>query len=565
MSRRGGRVEEYEERSYYGSDGGLAPGRSRAAAPVRARDLLEIDINSRRERSRDRQPEFLREDYVRTDEQPLVLRKREVETFRPARRSPPRARSPSIERERLRARFVERQVERSPSPAEVERVRTSTRVVERERERSPESVYRTRVVERERDRDYSPDGERTRTRFVERERERDRSRPRESSIERVRTTTRTVERERERERSPSPIRERIRTRVVERERERSLSSESSRSAIIEPEPPIIRAPPIHQEVITHHRHIDHGYEYRPVIAPTPPPPIVRPRPKETSETEIDIYKGKHETEIDIHTSTKRNGRDEVRDRRPAREYYDDDVLIERDRERLHVRESHDHRRSSSARRDTIGSYESEADYYARKTAERGRIGEAYNGATRDWEIVDVPPGTERVRMDGVGGGSQEITWQRYNGVRRSKFVPERDSLAIYDREREYEREEVTDRRIAISLPPRNKYGDMWTEITKDLVVREAIEELGYDYEETEYFYYIIQYLKYEDVQELVYLSEDIRRARKNRIRDMAHERERLKGREVLTIEDRRRPEYDDERIIEREIVYESPRRPRGYR
>ncbi len=123
------------------------------------------------------------------------------------------------------------------------------------------------------------------------------------------------------------------------------------------------------------------------------------------------------------------------------------------------------------------------------------MAKAYNGATKDWEIVDVPPGTERVRMDGIGGGSQEITWQRYNGVRRSKFIPERDSLAVYDHEREYEREEVSDRRIAL-VSARNKYGDMWTEITKDLVVREAIEELGYDYEETEYFFYIIQYLKY---------------------------------------------------------------------
>jgi hypothetical protein len=47
--------------------------------------------------------------------------------------------------------------------------------------------------------------------------------------------------------------------VVERERERSLSSESSPSP--PPEPPIIRAPPIHQEIITHHRHIDHGILY----------------------------------------------------------------------------------------------------------------------------------------------------------------------------------------------------------------------------------------------------------------------------------------------------------------
>ena len=57
------------------------------------------------------------------------------------------------------------------------------------------------------------------------------------------------------------------------------------------------------------------------------------------------------------------------------------------------------------------------------------------------------------------------------------------------------------------------------------------------------------------------LSEDIRRARKHRIRDMARERERLKEREVLAIEDR--PRYDDtERIVEREIIYSDGPRPR---
>ena len=134
-------------------------------------------------------------------------------------------------------------------------------------------------------------------------------------------------------------------------------------------------------------------------------------------------------------------------------------------------------------------------------------------------------------MDGVGGASQEITWQRYNGVRRSKFIagreraesvhsepreePRRETtgleIEISSRrrrgedgatyEREYERiEEVDDRRVCFPLPPRappkQRLGDLWTEITKDLVVREAIEELGYDFEETEFFYYILQYLRY---------------------------------------------------------------------
>ena len=38
--------------------------------------------------------------------------------------------------------------------------------------------------------------------------------------------------------------------------------------------------------------------------------------------------------------------------------------------------------------------------------------------------------------------------------------------------------------------------DMWTEITKDIVIKEAIEELGYDYEETDDFFYITEYLLY---------------------------------------------------------------------
>jgi len=215
-------------------------------------------------------------------------------------------------------------------------------------------------------------------------------------------------------------------------------------------------------------------------------------------------------------------------------------------------------------REPIGSNESESDYYGRRVDERAYIGEAYNGATKDWAIVDVPPGTERVKLDGVGGASEEITWQRYNGVRRSRFVPERER----EREREsqvsisrdFEREEVSDRRVGRPAPPRNPLDDMWTEITKDLVVKEAIEELGYDYEETEFFFYVFRYLRYEDVQELVDLSSRIRKGRRNRIRGIAHEREERK--EMLALpapRERRRDDVEEERVIEREIIY-----PRGY-
>lgn len=134
--------------------------------------------------------------------------------------------------------------------------------------------------------------------------------------------------------------------------------------------------------------------------------------------------------------------------------------------------------------------EAEAEYYNRKALERGYPGEAYNGATRDWALVDVPPGTERVRMQGAGGGAQEISWQRYNGTRRSKFVTgDREIDSPYGAPAP-----VDDRRVAI--PPKQVPRDMWTEITKDLVLKEAVDEMGYQYEETAEFFYVMEYLRY---------------------------------------------------------------------
>lgn len=264
--------------------------------------------------------------------------------------------------------------------------------------------------------------------------------------------------------------------------------------------------------------------------PTPPPPPRRPSPPRVRETDIDIHTSRNNTEVDIHTKNRtRRGRSTSR----GRDFYDDSVLYDHD----HLKVSDNQltitrRRSVSARpsrkpatvdiRDT----ESEADYYARKLNERAYIGEAYNGATKDWAIVDVPPGTERVKMDGVGGGSQEITWQRFNGVRRSKFIPQKEEPkkekapepkkegggleidihtssrrrkngVVYEREREYQRVEAGgDMRVGFPRGPSSRAGDLWTEITKDLVVAEAIQQLGYDYEETEFFFYVLQYLRY---------------------------------------------------------------------
>ncbi|KAH0267774.1 SET domain-containing protein, partial [Aureobasidium melanogenum] len=103
--------------------------------------------------------------------------------------------------------------------------------------------------------------------------------------------------------------------------------------------------------------------------------------------------------------------------------------------------------------------------------------------------------------------------------------------------------------------------DMWTEVAKDLVIKEAIEEMGYQYEDSEHFFYVMEYLKYEDVLQLVELTEDIRRERRDRIREIEWEREqleRLPPPKPRSPPAKPRSKYD-ERIYEREVIYDSKR------
>ncbi|KAL4920875.1 hypothetical protein BDW62DRAFT_175468 [Aspergillus aurantiobrunneus] len=71
---------------------------------------------------------------------------------------------------------------------------------------------------------------------------------------------------------------------------------------------------------------------------------------------------------------------------------------------------------------------------------------------------------------------------------------------------------------------RDRRDRLWTEITKDLVVKEAIERAGFEYEEMDSVYYIFSYLHPDDVSALVEHSDDIRRARRRRIQEIQRER-----------------------------------------
>lgn len=280
---------------------------------------------------------------------------------------------------------------------------------------------------------------------------------------------------------------------------------------------------------------------QPSPSPPPPPP---PRQRVTKlETDIDINISHHDTDVDVRQRARSRSRPATRAQsRPRPRFYEEEenihIDIDHNRVRIDEHASDTRRRAQSEVRRPA--YDDEANYITSKIDSRGRMGEAFHGATKDWTIVDVPPGTERVQMDGVGGGGAEVTWQRYNGVRRAKFVPEREgtvvssnstSISDRDRGRDFDHhshhdhelsvdvhiagkgqgrersrsrgpelvEEIRDRRISIrdgKQSSSKRDSDMWTEITKDLVIREAIEKRGYQYEETEFFFYVMSYLAY---------------------------------------------------------------------
>ncbi|KAL8806929.1 MAG: hypothetical protein Q9182_001058 [Xanthomendoza sp. 2 TL-2023] len=483
--------------------------RSRERERPRERDYREEDIDIRIRRDEREKPR-VREPDRGYEKDEIIIRRDEIGRDRP------RTRASSFDRETIRLSTSEREPRRAKSRADFQEEDITIRREERDRPSTRSRDFREEdlIIRR---RDASRETRRTM-------RSRSRSRDREDIT--IRHDDRGG---------------RHRDEIIIRRDEKSPSPEPVHAPPPPPpEPQPIKAPPIHQEIITHHRHIDH--------APAPAPP--RPRSPSPVKSTYD--------EIEIRRRGSRNGR-----------HYDEDLIItERERDGGHRRRDEDHtprhRRSPSFEPRSRAPYTSrdeldiaeEADYYNSRAAERSYLGEGYNGANRDWAIVDVPPGTKRVQMEGIGGAREEITWQRYNGVRRSKFVAEEEEYrggGELMAPREVERMEQGRRYVG----EKDKKEKMWTEITKDLVTEDAIKFLGYDYEETEFFYYIMTYLKYEDVLHLVEVSEDLKRDRRERIREIEREQRLGSQKPRLAIEGGRSGGWDEERIIEREVVYES--------
>ena len=148
--------------------------------------------------------------------------------------------------------------------------------------------------------------------------------------------------------------------------------------------------------------------------------------------------------------------------------------------------------------------------------------------------------------------------------------------------------DMTGEKRIISTAPPPKPKQIWTEVTKDLVSREAIDKVGYEYEETDEFFYVMDFLKYvsgfclalgisksidrrlgtnsistqEDVAELVAVTEDLHRVRRERIEEIQWERQDPRLAKSMSPPDGRR---EREVVYEMEVVYEDRERPRRYR
>ncbi|KAL2220126.1 hypothetical protein M432DRAFT_674956 [Thermoascus aurantiacus ATCC 26904] len=548
------------------------------------------DRESERPRARDRSiPDFLRESYEGgRDPGTMVLRRREREDseFQPRERSreAERGRDETLRRRASeRGRRLSREAERDerrnrrrPVESDIERDEVFARRRDRSwsdyehdegsrkrgrEDRSPPSEFeQDEVIVRHTDRKGSQDRERERDDFHSRATPHSHSKSRRRSESREGMIIRRDRRHRDHGRGDAEDDE-----IVVRKREtRSPSSEQPHPR----DPPPIRAPPIHREVITHHRHIDHGFD----MAGASRAPSPEFRLSRDSVDEFDIHRRGERHGRSYRISVDRREKDELphtlrrRSTDPYRREKDEVVILRvrpRSRERqreLVIREREGGRRHAIDRRDERDIRE-EADYYTRRNADCAHIGEAYNGATKDWTIIDVPPGTKRVTLDGIGGASQEISWQRYNGARRSNFVTDGEDFTS-DHETDREVGRVGRRYVKV----KDRRDRLWTEITKDLVVREAIERAGYEYEETEYFYYIFAYLRYEDIAALVDLSEEIRAARRERIHEIHRERVTLPPLPAVPLPPPApRPpppprSWDEERSREHELVVEKRRR-----
>ncbi|CAI7625498.1 unnamed protein product [Penicillium glandicola] len=279
----------------------------------------------------------------------------------------------------------------------------------------------------------------------------------------------------------------------------------------------IHVPPIHQDVFTHHTHIDHEYKG----ARTPRGRSPEPRSRRGSFDEIDIHhrkmRGGRRSEERI-VLKHRGSEDSLTPEDsisptsgPALDFNDpwERGTINATRRRPEALEDESELSYSHGTSDALSMRDMEEDIMIESTR---TLNKAPRG-TDDWSVVHAPSPEDAIEMTGA-----------------------LDVVEVKPRNASVDEAEMG--RVAQKvMDPKETRNDRWTEIAKRLIVREAIEQMGFEYEETRTSYYIFSYLQstassdsdsfwqQDDIDELIDLSDEIRSARRRRIRDIQRERD----------------------------------------
>lgn len=192
--------------------------------------------------------------------------------------------------------------------------------------------------------------------------------------------------------------------------------------------------------------------------------------------------------------------------RRTKDYYDEPVqsIYERDSRRSSVtslggssvggtrrhRRRHRHRDSEGITRQythsevefrddltSVSRNPSRRDYDEESSVSRSR---RYDDNASDWTLIDVPPGTRRITLEADERGFSGPDVSSATNMRMMGM--ESQSQSSFSRTKGVRRSKGTST-------------ELWTEVTKDLITRDAIEEMGYPYEETDSFFYIFEYLQ----------------------------------------------------------------------
>lgn len=254
----------------------------------------------------------------------------------------------------------------------------------------------------------------------------------------------------------------------------------------------------HEHVHHHnHIHIDHAAIH--IVAEPPPPPPPARREVAERETLISIRERRYGKNWNA------TGRLSLEKDHHIDHHHQDHIVHDHEHHREHSRSRSESREPDVTRTIGYGRYRerTEGERFSSPRNSTGALVPAsprgsgffkdFKAEQEGWTVVDVPGAGRRITLD----GNADVTWNKSSfnmnaGVRRSSKHRERTAQ-----------------------------GELWTEVTKDLVCAEALEEFGYNYEETDTFVYVFDYLHRDQIQDLIELTKDIRRERVKEIENSA--------------------------------------------